>query len=164
MKRSFFMVLGLASLAAALFAGAYQLTSRICKSQLAAQTDDLAWLRQEFRLGDADMARIKTLHDGYLPQCGEMCKKIAAKKQELDSALAGSTNVSSEAQKRLVELGELRAQCQGQMLQHFAEVSLAMPPEQGRRYLAEMQRLTLGTHEQVEQTMSKPTGHAHGQD
>ncbi len=40
------------------------------------------------------------------------------------------------------------------MLAHFYEVSQAMPPEQGRRYLAEMQRLTLGFHEQIENTMS----------
>jgi len=37
-----------------------------------------------------------------------------------------------------------------------------MPPEQGRRYLAEMERLTVGAHEQTEQTMSEHTGHMHG--
>jgi hypothetical protein len=47
------------------------------------------------------------------------------------------------------------------MLQHFATVSQAMPPEQGRRYLAEMQNLTLGTHEQNEESMSGNTGHEH---
>ena len=35
-----------------------------------------------------------------------------------------------------------------------------MPPEQGKRYLAEMQRLTLGAHEQIEQSMSE-IGRAH---
>jgi hypothetical protein len=40
------------------------------------------------------------------------------------------------------------------MLRHFYEVSQAMPTDQGRRYLAEMQRLTLGFHEQFEQAMS----------
>ena len=44
----------------------------------------------------------------------------------------------------------------------FTDVSRAMPPEQGRRYLAEMQRLTLGSHEQVEHSISNPEGHAHG--
>jgi len=56
-------------------------------------------------------------------------------------------------QQKLTELGELRAQCQAQMLQHFIAVSRAMPPEEGRRYLAEMERLTLGFHEEIEQTM-----------
>ena len=45
-------------------------------------------------------------------------------------------------------------ECQTQMLRHFYEVSQAMPPEQGRRYLAEMQRLTLGFHDQFEKAMS----------
>jgi len=33
-----------------------------------------------------------------------------------------------------------------------------MPPEQGRRYLAEMERITVGFHEDIEQTMS-PSAH-----
>jgi hypothetical protein len=36
-----------------------------------------------------------------------------------------------------------------------------MPPAQGERYLAEMKRLTLGEHEQVEQSMSGTQGHEH---
>jgi hypothetical protein len=48
------------------------------------------------------------------------------------------------------------------MLGHFYEVSQAMPPEQGRRYLAEMQRLTLGFHEQIENTMSPDSSSPHG--
>jgi hypothetical protein len=47
------------------------------------------------------------------------------------------------------------------MLAHFFEVSRAMPAEQGRRYLAEMQRLTLGFHEQIENTMSGGTSSPH---
>ena len=42
------------------------------------------------------------------------------------------------------------------MLQHFIAVSQAMPPEEGRRYLAEMKKLTLGSHEEIEQSMSGP--------
>jgi hypothetical protein len=45
------------------------------------------------------------------------------------------------------------------MLDHFAAVSRAMPAEQGKRYLAEMQQLTLGAHEQTEHSMSGDHGH-----
>jgi hypothetical protein len=90
-----------------------------------------------------------------------MCAKIAAKKSELETALNGSTNVNPAAQQTLAELAALRAQCQAQMLQHFIEVSQTMQPEQGRRYLAEMQRLTLGFHEQTESSMSGSAGHEH---
>jgi hypothetical protein len=105
------------------------------------------------------MARIQKLHEGYLPKCAAMCAKIAAKKSELETALNGSTNVSPAAAQKLAEVAALRAQCQAQMLQHFMEVSQTMPPEEGRRYLAEMQRLTLGFHEQTEASMSGTAAH-----
>jgi hypothetical protein len=91
-----------------------------------------------------------------------MCAKIAAKKAELQAALGDGTNLTAEAQQKLTELGELRAQCQAQMLRHFIEVSQAMPPEEGRRYLEEMKNLTLGFHVEMEQTMSNSMGQMHG--
>jgi hypothetical protein len=160
-KRSLFIILGVVAAAGLLFTTAFFAANRFCVAR-AMPTDDLAWLKQEFRLSDAEMARIKTLHEGYLPKCEAMCQKIAAKKQELDSIVTGGTNISAMTEKKLAELGELRAQCQAQMMQHFAEVSQAMPPEQGRRYFVQMTRLTLGTHEQVEKNMAAPTENAHG--
>ena len=161
MRRSLVILIGALAVGAAVFAGSFLIVRQCCVRQMAAPADDLAWLRREFQLNDADMTRVRQLHEGYLPKCADMCARIAAKKQELESTIAGSTNVKSTVEKKLTELGALRAQCQAQMLQHFAEVSQAMPPEQGRRYLAEMQRLTLGFHEQIEQTMSDHAGHEH---
>ena len=65
------------------------------------------------------MARVRQLHEGYMPQCAKMCALIAAKNAEVQAALGNGTNVTAEAQKKLTELGELRAQCQAQMIQHF---------------------------------------------
>ncbi|HWC61220.1 MAG TPA: periplasmic heavy metal sensor [Verrucomicrobiae bacterium] len=162
MKRSLLILIIAVLAASALFAGSYFMSRRVCESCAAQSTDNLDWLRQEFHLSDADMARMHKLHDGYMPKCAEMCAKIAAKKEELDAALAGATNITEDAKQKLTELALLRSQCQAQMLGHFIEVSQAMPPEQGRRYLAEMQRLTIGAHEQTEQTMSDHHGHMHG--
>jgi hypothetical protein len=162
-RRALFILLGVLAAGVAVFAGSFYLGRQICVKQMANPADDLDWLRREFRLTDAEMGRIRQLHEGYLPRCGEICLQIAAKKREVEQALAGTTNISAVAGQKLVEVGELRARCQMQMLQHFVEVSQAMPPEQGRRYLAEMQRLTLGFHEQIEQSMSGPAGHEHHQ-
>jgi hypothetical protein len=159
MNRSLAILLGALILGAALFGSSYFAGQHACRMTRSA--DDLSWLRDEFHPGAAEMARIQKLHEGYLPKCAEMCAKIAAKKAELEAALTGSTNVSPAAQQKLGELAALRAQCQAQMLQHFVEVSRTMPPEPGRRYLAEMQRLTLGFHEQTEQSMSESMGHEH---
>jgi len=161
MNRSLVILLGALALAAAVFAGSYFTAQRATVMCCTKPADDLSWLRDEFHLSDAEMTRIHELHEGYLPQCAGMCAQIAAKKSELESVLGNGTNITAEAQTKLNELAALRAKCQAQMLQHFVTVSQAMPPEQGRRYLAEMQQLTLGTNELMEQSMSGDTGHEH---
>ena len=153
MNRSLVILLGALALGAAVFAGSYFTAQRATVMCCVQPADDLYWLRTEFHLSDAEMAHIRELHEGYLPKCGEMCAKIAAKKRELDSVLGNGTNLTAEAQTKINEIAALRAQCQAQMLQHFISVSQAMPPEQGKRYLAEMKRLTLGTNELMEQSM-----------
>jgi len=164
MRRSLFILFGVVAVGLAVFGGSYLLAQRICAQHAVNPADDLAWLRQEFHLSEAEMSRVRELHRGYLPKCGTMCERIDAKKRELAEALAGATNVTPVAEQKLAELGTLRAQCQAQMLQHFAEVSQAMPPEQGQRYLEKMQQLTLGSHERVEASMSDSASHSHGHD
>ena len=153
MNRSLVIFLGALALGAGIFAGSYFTAQRATVMCCVQPADDLNWLRTEFHLSDAEMAHVRELHEGYLPKCGEMCAKIAAKKGELASVLGNGTNLTAEAQTKLNEVAALRAQCQAQMLQHFISVSQAMPPEQGKRYLAEMKRLTLGTNELMEQSM-----------
>jgi hypothetical protein len=162
MRRSLLILVAIFLAGVAIAGASYLLGWRVCARQLAGNGDDLAWLRREFRLGDTEMQRIRQLHEGYLPKCHENCARIAAKKQELQAALDRAQGMTPEAQQKLAEVAALRAQCQANMLGHFYEVSQAMPPEQGRRYLAEMQRLTLGFHEQIENTMAPDPSAHHG--
>ena len=136
--------------------GAYMGAMHLCARQMAA--DDLSWLKREFRLSDSEMQRVRQLHEGYLPKCREMCAKIAEKQNEVESALA-SGQVPED---KLIQLATLRAQCQAEMLRHFEEVSRAMAPEEGKRYLSEMQRLTLGFHENFERSMREMPASEHG--
>ncbi len=161
MNRSLVILLGALALATAIFAGSYFIAQRTTIMCCTDARDDLSWLKTEFHLSDAEMARVRQLHAGYLPKCAEICAKIAAKKQEFKTLLGTGTNLTAEAKAKLNEIAALRAQCQAQMLQHFAAVSQVMPPDQGRRYLAEMRKLTLGNHEQMEQSMSGAMGHEH---
>jgi hypothetical protein len=163
MKRSLLILIIALLAGSALFASSYFMSRRVCESCVTSSTDKLEWLRQEFHLNDADMEHVRELHNGYMPKCAEMCAKIAAKKQELDDALGGGTNITADAKQKLTELAVLRSQCQAQMLEHFVEVSRAMPAEQGRRYFSEMERLTIGSHEQTEESMSSHAGHVHGE-
>jgi hypothetical protein len=134
----------------------YVCVVKICARQMAA--DDLSWLKREFRLTESEMQRVRQLHEGYLPKCREMCGKIAAKQSEVNEALTKG----QAADEKLMELATVRAQCQAQMLRHFQEVSQAMPAKQGKRYLSEMQRLTLGSHQDIERAMDQMPTSGHG--
>jgi hypothetical protein len=159
MNRSLIILVGALALGAAVFSGSYFTARHATMLCCAKPADDLIWLQTEFHLSGAEMARIRELHAGYRPKCAEICAKIADKQSELDAILGNSTNITAEAQSKLNEIAALRAQCQAQMLAHFEEVSRAMPPEQGQRYLAEMKKLTLGDRGEMEQSMSGDTGH-----
>jgi hypothetical protein len=97
---------------------------------------ELAWLKHEFNLGDAEFKRISELHAGYLPQCKERCLRIDELNNKLTEVLTSATQVTPEIEKLLNERAQMRATCQAEMLKHFFEVSRTMPPEQGKRYLA----------------------------
>lgn len=142
MKRaSLILVLGALGAALAYCALYFRGTSEH-RALLRTPTPELAWLKHEFHLNDAEFQRIAELHEGYKPRCEEMCRRIAGKKSEMRQLLtAGETNTSAWELK-LAEASNLRLQCQTNMLQHFMSVSRQMPPEQGRRYLAWIQERT----------------------
>lgn len=162
MRRPLLILAAMLLAGAAVFFGGQRLVAHWCAEHLARPTDDLDWLRLEFRLTDADLTRARQIHDGYLLRCRDFCERIDARKRELQAALVAGTNAPAAIQDKLVEIGTLRAQCQAAMLQHFREVSQIMPAEQGRRYLAQMQRLTLGFHEQIEHSMAPGAANPHG--
>ena len=147
------------SAAGAIFLAGYWGASRMRSVPAMHSADDLAWLGREFHLGEAELSRIRPLHEGYQTECAAMCDRIAAKNRELAAALDGATNVSPAIERMLGDIAVVRAECQARMLRHFQSVAGTMPREQGARYLAEMQRLTLGLGPVAEH----PGGHlAHG--
>jgi hypothetical protein len=103
---------------------------------------ELAWLKEEFNLSDAEFKRVSELHAAYLPECAAMCKQIDAQNLRLKELLAATNQVTPEIETAIEESSRLRSECQRQMLKHFYEVSRTMPPEQGRRYLAWVQDKT----------------------
>jgi hypothetical protein len=125
---------------------------------------ELAWLKHEFKLGDAEFKRVSDLHASYLPQCKERCLRIGELNGQLSQALGAATEVTPQVEKLLNQRAQMRATCQAEMLQHFFEVSRTMPPAQGQRYLAWVQQNT-GLREQAmnhgEGRHGKPAGPAH---
>jgi hypothetical protein len=156
MNRSLVIVLGALALGATLFGGSYAVSQRLCRVCVAQPAGSLDWVRKEFHMDDAEMARIQTLHENYLSQCAAMCRMVAAKKQEVAAALHNTTNVNPVVERKLAELAACRAQCQSRMLQYFVAVSRVMPPAEGNRYLAQMQNFTLGLQEGNAQPKLEP--------
>jgi hypothetical protein len=97
---------------------------------------ELAWLQLEFELSPEDFTRISALHQAYLPQCAELCQRIASCESRIRTLLDQSDELTPEIEDLLLEAAHTRVECQRNMLEHFFQVSRAMPPEQGRRYLA----------------------------
>src|SRR5262245_40451602 len=104
---------------------------------------ELAWIKKEFQLNDRDFERVRQLHQSYKPICAELCRRVDEKKADLARLLQTSTEVTPQIQEVLGQAAQLRKECQTEMLRHFFQVSKAMPPEQGKRYLASIQAQTL---------------------
>ena len=162
MRRPLITLTAMLLVGVAVFMTGHFLTAHWCEKKAASHSDDLDWFRLEFHLNEVELGRVRQLHEGYIPKCRDFCERIAARKRELQAALAPATNSPAIIEQKLIEIGTLRAQCQSAMLQHFHEVSQVMPKDQGRRYLAEMQRLTLGFHEEMEHAMAPRNSNSHG--
>jgi Spy/CpxP family protein refolding chaperone len=152
MKRA--VAIAIAGLVAAVasYCVLYHCGTKKHREMMQAPAPELAWLKKEFRLSDAEFDRITKLHEGYMPRCAELCRRIAHKNSELQQIIS-STNVDAQAvEHKLKEAGDLRVECQKNMFNHFLEVSHQMPPEQGKRYLQWVQQRTLTPdHDMVDQ-------------
>jgi len=140
-KTGVILLVGLALALAAYFGGYFAGTAKH-RALLQSDAPTLAWLKEEFNLTDAEFQRISDLHDSYLPGCGERCLRIDAKNKELKALLAEKGTMTPEIERKLAEAAALRLECEKAMLNHFLAVSKAMPPEQGRRYLAWIEEQT----------------------
>jgi N-glycosylase/DNA lyase len=143
MKRALLILM--AGLAGAMLAysALYYASTRTCRMMKHESAPELAWLKAEFHLADAEFRAVCEKHEAYMAGCMERCRLIDEKNQRLKHLLAASNSVSPEIEKTLADAALLRAQCQKEMLQHFYDVSRTMPPDQGKRYLAWVQDQTI---------------------
>ncbi len=135
----FGVVLAVATFIAIFFFG----TARHRSLERSAQPE-LAWMKDEFHLSDETFNHVVQLHAAYMPKCAEMCRRIDEKSGRLHQLLQATNVMTDEIKQALSDAAQVRQECQTAMLEHFYEVSRAMPPEEGKRYLAWVQRRTLG--------------------
>jgi Spy/CpxP family protein refolding chaperone len=131
------------------------------RALLESPAPELAWLRKEFHLSAAEFERVAQLHDGYMPRCAELCRRIAQKNAELQQIVASPDVDGKAVERKLKEAGDLRVECQQNMFNHFLEVSRQMPPEQGKRYLQWVQQRTLTPGQDMAQRHEADHGMKH---
>lgn len=107
--------------------------THFCLRPSSADTDEIAWMRTEFKLTDTEVAAIEKLHDDYHPVCMKHCAAIMQARTRLDAA------APSEKPAAQTELVRLEAICRDATLAHLQRVAAAMPPVEGARFLALVQ-------------------------
>lgn len=143
MKRaSLILIVGIA-LAVTGFVCTYIFAASTAHSITKSPTPELAWLKQEYQLNNEQYTRVCELYAAYHPKCMEMCREIDAQNTRLRMLLSATNVVTPEIRQALGDQSVLRAKCEANMLNYFFQVSQAMSPEEGKRYLAWMQQETL---------------------
>jgi hypothetical protein len=126
----------LALLTAAVVAGAvcYQIGSERELRAAAKAGDPMLWLRTEFRLSDAQHARIAQLHYDYAKVCGDHCFAIQQAMEAAAAARASKADAAkiAESERRVRELEKV---CEQAIEKHLRAVAACMPAAEGERYL-----------------------------
>jgi Spy/CpxP family protein refolding chaperone len=130
------------ALAALLGLGAYFVSYGIARCtfcRVPDAKDSSGWMRQEFHLTEAQYAQVKQLEIAYHPHCAEMCLQIGQSRLTLKNLILANGTMTPDIEAALKKDGEVQQQCRENMLRHFYEVSQALPPAEGKRYLQIMQ-------------------------
>src|SRR6266705_5990826 len=129
MKRTWLVLLGGIAAGCVAYAGVYLRTTSAQRSMEQSTRPELAWLKKEYHLDDAQFAQVVQLHDAYRPKCAEMCRRIDDQNAKVQQLLSATNTVTPEIKQALAQAAQLRVECQSAMMQHFYEVSRAMPPD-----------------------------------
>ena len=99
---------------------------------------ELEWLRNEFKLNDAQFSKVSELHVAYRPICEDLCSKVMESQEKVKGLVKDGTQVSPELTAALQEQATLRVECQAAKLTHLYRTAACFTPEQSRSYLDAM--------------------------
>jgi hypothetical protein len=129
--------------------GTYTITRQHLTSNTPAtlldELPELAWLRKELALTDDQFARVGALHAAYRPICEEMCRRIHASLERLESVAVNSRSTDAELRDAIANHERVRAECKLRMLEHLYETASLMNDEQAARYLKAVLPAALGS-------------------
>ena len=100
----------------------------------------LSWLKEEFRLSEAQVSAIKVLHKDYVPVCHEHCVKIQEARRAVGIAAKNAAGGGGEGKAAeavaLAELRRVEAVCRDATRAHLLRVAAVMEAAQGERFIA----------------------------
>ncbi|MDP3849023.1 MAG: periplasmic heavy metal sensor [Luteolibacter sp.] len=141
----------LAILILALLAGfaAFGITRKHCTTSnsntLLDHLPELAWLKTELALSDAQFSEVAELHDAYRPVCEEMCRRIDDSRARLEAVALKNRSTDSELQQAIAQYEQVRSDCKMKMLEHLYQTAALMSEEQAGRYLKTVLPAALGS-------------------
>ncbi len=103
-----------------------------------AHHESLDWLKSEFSLDDSTFERVRALHEAYLPICEDICRRVVENRRRIETQAGRDEAYSPALDAALREAADLRHESQRLYLRHAQSVAVAMPRDQGKRYLAMM--------------------------
>src|SRR5215475_3428178 len=119
MRRPWIILLAGVAIAALGYFSCYFIGTAPCREMARDPEPELAWLKKEFHLNDAEFKRVSEMHAAYLSGCAERCRLIDEKNEQLKELLSRTNAVTPEIDRLLFEAARLRSECHKQMLQHF---------------------------------------------
>jgi hypothetical protein len=99
---------------------------------------ELAWVRKDLKLTDAQFAKVSELHAAYRPKCAEMCRRISDAHEKMESLTRKDRKLTPELQEAVREHAVIHAECQQAMLKHLYETAAVLDEKQAARYLDTM--------------------------
>lgn len=99
---------------------------------------ELAWLRTELKLSDAQFRQASDLHAAYRPVCAEMCRNISEAHARLEALAASGRGMTPELDDAIRHHARVHAECQKKMLEHLYQTAALLDDKQAARYLEAM--------------------------
>ena len=133
MKKPALILLAILAAATAAYFACYHIATHDVRRMMKAE-DNMAWLRAEFALNDAQARTIAALEADYEPRCAAMCVRIAESNQRLEKLLAISKTMTPELVAALREASQTQADCRAATMEQAFAISAHMVREQAVRY------------------------------
>jgi hypothetical protein len=99
---------------------------------------ELAWLRTELKLSEAQFRQASELHAAYRPICEQMCHNISEAHAKLEPLARTGRSITPELAAAIQNHARVHAECQQKMLEHLYQTAALLDDKQAARYLETM--------------------------